>query len=199
MPNNIRLARFPLAGVPWRGEGAPQGRVGIRHARFKPGSFTDPRTHGPHRALDIFANEGTPILSPVYGLVIDARVTKGRGGTLVRIAAKSRSFEAEYYFAHLRELLIDKGQVVEPGDLLGRVGTTGRNPDKPPGYKKYPHLHFQIKERPIGAKAWTYVDPYPAIRALARRVGDDPADHMPLNNDLSPQHLAALVHVLRTA
>ena len=43
-----------------------------------------------------------------------------------------------YYFAHLNNIYVNKGDRVEEGDLIGKTGKTGRVTG--------PHLHYEIRK-----------------------------------------------------
>lgn len=88
---------------------------------------------GTHKGIDIFAKEGTPVLSASSGFVIYKGSLK-MGGNAVIILGPQWRF---YYYAHLKDILINK-RIVRQGELLGTVGTTGN------ARGKAPHLHFTI-------------------------------------------------------
>lgn len=104
-----------------------------------------------HEGLDIFADFGTPIISPDKGVV--TRVTQGPvGGLGVWVRGSDATL---YYFAHMQFVSagIEPGAPVEVGTQLGGVGNTG-NADG-----GTPHLHMQIHPRgggPVPPKP--YVD-----------------------------------------
>jgi murein DD-endopeptidase MepM/ murein hydrolase activator NlpD len=54
-----------------------------------------------------------------------------------------------YYYGHLSEQWVEDGQVVQVGDLLGRIGNTGHNTQ----YIE-PHLHFSIATHDAGDWRW---------------------------------------------
>ena len=58
------------------------------------------------------------------------------------------------YFAHLDDFSVEKGDVVERGDLIGHVGSTGRVTG--------PHLHWSVRLRKAR------VDPLSLMEILAR-------------------------------
>ncbi len=88
-----------------------------------------------HEGVDIFAPRGTPILAPTDGYVRTAGV-RGIGGNVVWLYDSKRS--QSLYFAHLNEILVEKGDQIKLGDTLGTVGNTGNARTTPP------HLHFGI-------------------------------------------------------
>lgn len=103
------------------------------------GSFMDKHTKhsGSHHAIDVYAQEGTPIVAPVAGKVTSSG-SGGRGGNWVRMLGNDG---VEYYFAHMAaETVAAKGSVVRPGFHLGYVGDTG----SAKGTKH--HLHFSMKK-----------------------------------------------------
>ncbi len=87
-----------------------------------------------HKGIDIFAKEGTPVVSPVYGIVVYAG-TLGRGGNVVIVLTTQGRL---HYFAHLRDTLMTTGQPVGRGQQLGTVGKTGNAATTPA------HLHYSI-------------------------------------------------------
>lgn len=97
-----------------------------------------------HEGNDIFAPKGTPLLALTDGEI--TRVNNGGlGGKTVWLYDADR--DLRYYYAHLDEHKVRKGQFVRRGDVVGTVGNTGNARTTPP------HLHFGIYAR--GA-----IDPY---------------------------------------
>lgn len=121
--------------------------------------FDDARGEGRgHEAIDIAAPVGTPVLAVDAGVVVKL-FTSVRGG--LTVYQFDRSGKLAYYYAHLdayAEGLVE-GRLLERGDLIGYVGSTGNaNPLSP-------HLHFAIFE--LGPeKLWwkgTAINPYPRL------------------------------------
>lgn len=109
-----------------------------------------------HRALDILAARGTPVLAADSGRII--RVSENRlGGNTVY--ATDPLERIVYYYAHLDAYQpgLTQGMTVARGDTLGFVGTTGNAP------KDTPHLHFQVMRMPADGKYWDGepINPYP--------------------------------------
>jgi murein DD-endopeptidase MepM/ murein hydrolase activator NlpD len=99
-----------------------------RYYQGKPGS--------PHGGLDIAAPSGTPFYAPADGVVV--------------LAAKDQPFTLEGHlliidhgngvnsaFLHSSQLMVSEGQVVKQGQLIGKVGNTGRTSGA--------HLHWGMK------------------------------------------------------
>lgn len=107
--------------------------------------WQDGRTHP---AIDIYATAGTAIVAPVSGTVVRTGVNTDVGGNWVVLQGNDG---VEYYFAHMQDpTLFDRGDTVNNGALLGRVGDTGSAKGKPH------HLHFSMK-----ASNGAYIDPRP--------------------------------------
>lgn len=97
--------------------------------RYLGGSRT--RKHG---GLDIAAPRGTPVKAARSGHVIYATNRISGYGNMV-IVRHADSFSTIY--AHLSRFHAHKGQFVARGQLIGRVGRTGRSTNN--------HLHFEIR------------------------------------------------------
>ena len=111
-----------------------------------------------HRALDILAPRGTPILSADSGRILRISVNALGGNTIYATDPLGRIV---YYYAHLDayQTGLVQGALVARGDTLGFVGTTGNAP------KDTPHLHFQVMRMPRDGKYWDGepINPYPLL------------------------------------
>jgi murein DD-endopeptidase MepM/ murein hydrolase activator NlpD len=99
------------------------------------GLRTDPIHGGQvnHPGFDLAAATGTQVAAAAGGTVVHAGPA-GTYGNLVTVRHEN-GFETRY--AHLSEVGVKVGDVVQPGAQLGKVGTTG--------YSTGPHLHFEIR------------------------------------------------------
>lgn len=84
-----------------------------------------------HRGLDIAAPMGSPVRSVRKGFVVAAKWIRGFGKTV-----KVKTGNNVYLYAHLDEINVKKGNIVQRGQKLGRVGQTGNATG--------PHLHFEV-------------------------------------------------------
>lgn len=96
-----------------------------------------------HLGIDIAAPEGTPIYASDSGYVVAAGWSGGYGNRV--IIDHGNGFKTLY--GHMVIILVQPGMSVERGDLLGRVGETGRATG--------PHIHFElwlngVKRNPFG-------------------------------------------------
>jgi murein DD-endopeptidase MepM/ murein hydrolase activator NlpD len=78
---------------------------------------------------------GTPVLATATGKVVAAGWRRGYGRT-VEI---SHGMGVTTRFGHLSEITVRPGQAVARGDVVGRVGNSGRSTG--------PHLHYEIRVR----------------------------------------------------
>lgn len=112
-----------------------------------------------HEGTDIFASYGVPVRATTYGIV-EMKGWNRFGGWRVGIRDIYNNY---HYFAHLSGFSKDLkvGQIVEPGTIIGSVGSTGYGPPGTSG-KFPPHLHYGIY-KDNGYTEWSY-DPYPHLR-----------------------------------
>ncbi|MBB4264395.1 M23 family metallopeptidase [Roseospira visakhapatnamensis] len=85
-----------------------------------------------HTGVDFAAPTGTPIYAAGDGVVKRA----GRNGGYGNYIQIRHNGEFSTAYGHLSRILVRNGQRVEQGDVIGRVGSTGRSTG--------PHLHYEI-------------------------------------------------------
>src|SRR5699024_9536665 len=116
-----------------------------------------------HEGTDIFAGYGTPVKSTTYG-VVELKGWNLYGGWRIGIRD---IFNIYHYYVHLNGYRYDikVGQVVQPVDVLGSVGSTGYGP---PGtsVKLPPHLHYGMYKDNEDSE-WSF-DHYPYLRKWER-------------------------------
>lgn len=110
-------SRFDFAqGFVWPVHGPVTGVYGSQ--RILNG---EPRS--PHWGVDLAAPVGTPVIAPAAGVVTLAHPDMYfSGGTLML----DHGLGLSSAFLHLDEILVEQGQRVEQGDVIARVGATGR-------------------------------------------------------------------------
>lgn len=86
-----------------------------------------------HEGLDFSAPPGTPILAASGGVVLLAKGQPGYGN-MVEIDHGNGLITR---YAHASRLLVKAGDVVERGQEVARVGSSGRSTG--------PHLHFEVR------------------------------------------------------
>lgn len=131
-------------------------------------SYSAARSGGrTHRALDIAARRGTPVIAAAEGTILSMRQNT-LGGTTLYLLDSRRRFV--YYYAHLDRYhdRMSQGVKVRQGDVLGYVGTSGNAP------RNFPHLHFQaLRVDPTRRDWWngSPVDIRPHFRIAGRERG----------------------------
>jgi murein DD-endopeptidase MepM/ murein hydrolase activator NlpD len=95
-----------------------------------------------HNGVDIAAPIGTPVFAAADGTVVasgdqDRYCRRGAYGKFIVI--KHRNNLTTLY-AHLSKILVQEGNTVGRGDVIGYVGKTG--------YATGPHLHFTVFSSP---------------------------------------------------
>lgn len=87
-----------------------------------------------HRGVDYSARMGTPVMVTADGVVTFSGVLQTYGNVVE--VSHGKGFITRY--AHLQRRLVQKGQRVTRGDVVGRVGSTGRS--------TFSHLHYEIEQ-----------------------------------------------------
>lgn len=121
--------------------------------------FNDRRGGGrPHHAIDIMASRGTPVIAVDDGKVVKLFLSVAGGITIYQ---SNPAGDLMYYYAHLDRYApgLKEGRVVQKGEVLGFVGSTGNA--NPAG----PHLHFAISKLPPSREWWKGepINPYPIL------------------------------------
>lgn len=113
---------------------------------------------GCHEGIDIYAERGAPVVSITGGVVTNSGWTL-YSGWRVGVTGEDGSY---WFYAHLVRPLVQQGQRVRAGDVIGSVGSSGYGP---PGTAEEfpPHLHFGL-EMPAGSRNW--VNAQPMLRSL---------------------------------
>lgn len=86
-----------------------------------------------HTGIDIGAPSGTSIKAAAGGTVIFS----GWKGSYGKMIVVSHGNGIQTYYAHCSSLLVSSGQTVSAGQVIAKVGSTGRSTG--------PHLHFEIR------------------------------------------------------
>lgn len=109
--------------------------VGVPYRFTSPyGVRVDPFTKrpSPHMGMDMAAYRDAPIITTGPGKVSYAGARSGYG-LLVEID-HGHGFKSRY--GHLRSITVSNGATVKTGDLVGRMGSTGRSTGD--------HLHYEV-------------------------------------------------------
>jgi len=117
----------------WPLRGRVTSKFGMRHGR-------------PHDGIDIGAKEGTAVHAAAAGEVVYADHRLTGYGNLIIVRHSHDMFTA---YAHNQRNLVHKGQRVKRGDVIARVGHTGR--------ASGPHLHFEVRRGPTPVNPIVYL------------------------------------------
>lgn len=88
-----------------------------------------------HKALDIAADFGAPVVAADNGVVKKAGWSPTGYGLRVVV---DHNIDYVTLYAHLSDIVVKEGQVVEKGQVIGYVGSTGNSTG--------PHVHFEIRD-----------------------------------------------------
>lgn len=127
---------------------------GVLTSRFGPRNHPILKTVRLHAGVDWAAPTGTPVRAAAAGRI----VRRGKAGGYGNLVAIAHEGGLETRYAHLHKFAPGQavGDVVQAGQVIGQVGTTGRSTG--------PHLHFETR---IGGEA---TDPMPLLTGAQRLV-----------------------------
>ncbi|SEI87103.1 Peptidase family M23 [Alkalibacterium gilvum] len=86
-----------------------------------------------HTGTDIPAPAGIPVLASANGVVTEA----GRKGTYGNAVVIDHGSNVQTLYGHNSSLTVQAGETVTAGQMIARVGNTGRSTG--------PHLHFEVR------------------------------------------------------
>lgn len=101
-----------------------------------------------HSGMDFAANTGTPVYATGNGVVVSSGWESGYGLTI----EIDHGFGYQTRYAHLSATQVRKGQKVTRGEVIGKVGSTGKSTG--------PHLHYEVvaKGRKVNPVNYYYMD-----------------------------------------
>ena len=98
-----------------------------------------------HRGIDIVAPANTAVQASADGVV----ARSGRSPDLGNVLEIAHGYGYVTRYAHLNKLLAKRGDQVRRGELIGRVGSTGRSTG--------PHLHYEVFRDGRRVNPWKYL------------------------------------------
>jgi murein DD-endopeptidase MepM/ murein hydrolase activator NlpD len=114
---------------------------GSRKITSRYGNRRDPFTRKlrHHSGTDISAQHGTPVVATANGTVKVAHYERALGN-VVKI---DHGEGVETWYGHMTSMSVKKGDVVERGQAIGKVGSTGRSTGA--------HIHYEVhvNNRPV--------------------------------------------------
>jgi murein DD-endopeptidase MepM/ murein hydrolase activator NlpD len=104
------------------------------------GYRSDPFTHQrtAHHGIDLAGPYGLDVHATGDGIVICAGFSRYGYGKEVIV---DHGFGYTTRYAHLQEILVEKGQMLRRGEVLGSLGSTGRSTG--------PHLHYEVRKNDL--------------------------------------------------
>jgi murein DD-endopeptidase MepM/ murein hydrolase activator NlpD len=99
-----------------------------------------------HPGVDMQATHGLPVVAAADG-VVEESGWAGLYGKMV-VLSHGRNGLATHY-AHLSSIFVRPGQVVRRGEVIGRVGQTGK--------ATAPHLHYEVRYRGTPVNPYRYL------------------------------------------
>ncbi len=144
----ISLIMLTFSGLSWSKEYRMAPVAGTLSSPF--GWRIDPmgghqRFHG---GIDIAAPQGAPVMAVKHGQVVFSDWYGGYG----KLIALLHDDGTLTLYGHASALLRDVGQWVQTGEVIAKVGSTGRSTG--------PHLHFEVRQN------GQYVEPLGFLAAL---------------------------------
>lgn len=88
-----------------------------------------------HQGIDLAGEKGLNIYASGDGVVVVAEYNHHGYGKEIVI---DHGFGYESIYAHLDDILVEKGQKIKRGELIGKLGSTGRSTG--------PHLHYEVRK-----------------------------------------------------
>ncbi|RAP30782.1 hypothetical protein DID76_03295 [Candidatus Marinamargulisbacteria bacterium SCGC AG-414-C22] len=121
-----------------------------------------------HNGIDIASWTGAPIQVTADGIVEYA----GWNTTLGYVVVVDHGYQYKSLYAHCSQLLVEKNDLVQKGQVIAQVGSTGLSTG--------PHLHYEVKKwkrvkrknsyrnvyKPVNPKAYLDIDMFTALERV---------------------------------
>jgi murein DD-endopeptidase MepM/ murein hydrolase activator NlpD len=98
-----------------------------------------------HKGVDVATRTGTPIIAPADGVVIFS----GREGGFGNVVVIDHGYGIITKYAHNSVIDVKVGQKVKRGDIIAKVGNTGRSTG--------PHLHYEVAVNGVPVNPMRYI------------------------------------------
>lgn len=137
----LREHKDTLASLPtiWPTTGFISSPFGSRSSPFGGGRVQF------HKGIDISSRSGTPIVATAEGTVRQA----GRDGAYGNSVEVHHGSGLVTKYAHMQRFVVEQGEWVRRGQVLGYVGMTGRATG--------PHLHYEVRLNGVPVNPMRYI------------------------------------------
>jgi len=98
-----------------------------------------------HKGIDVATRTGTPIIAPADGIVVFA----GREGGFGNMLLVDHGYGIMTRYGHCSSVEVKKGDKVKRGDIIAKVGNTGRSTG--------PHLHYEVAVNGVAVNPMRYI------------------------------------------
>ena len=111
-----------------------------------------------HEGVDLAAWHRSPVRAPADGTVVQS----GRNGGYGKTIKVRHEYGYTTLYGHLDERLVEEGESVTKGQLIGRVGSTGHSTGS--------HLHYEVRINGDAVNPWPYlVQEYESFESVIDR------------------------------
>lgn len=140
-------------------------------AEFGMKRYVNGEAQSTHAGVDFAADEGTPVPAANAGRIVFADELQLTGNTIV---IEHGSGLKTWYF-HLSEIDVTEGQMVDRGETIGKVGSTG--------FSTGPHLHFATTVDGVYFSPWYLFNSLPFDSSYRENVVEWPNEEEEESDD----------------
>jgi len=109
-----------------------------------------------HTGIDISAPMGTPVKATADGIVLHSGWNAGYG----RCVIVDHGNGYQTWYGHLSRADVMEGQEIRQGEIIGRVGSTGRATG--------PHLHYEVRIHSTPVNPYRFMQRSLAVKAVTQ-------------------------------